>query len=95
MTTFQISVLFGLTAGAVACFLGIYRAVQRLSEVLFLIRNELTKINSKLERVEIVDTNASLNPFAPYDADQVFEVAIDRAFERLQTGGEKASSDAG
>lgn len=94
MTPFQTAVLFGLTAGAIACLLGIYRAVQRLSEALFLIRTELTRINSKLERIEVVDTNASSKPFASYDADPVFEAAIDRAFERLQTGGEKESADA-
>lgn len=80
MFTWQMIASFVLAVCAIGCLLGICSAIKRLSEGVFFIRTELTKINSKLESVEVANSR-NLN-----ESDESFE-AIEAAissFEKLK-----------
>jgi len=86
MLTWQIAVLLVLAGCAVGCLLGIFKAIQRLSEGVFFIRTELTKLNSKLETVEAVNRDDLKKPIGQHEPDDSFE-AIEAAisnFEKLK-----------
>ena len=55
MHTWQITVLFAMAGCAIGCFLGIYRAIEKLVKGILSIGVELTKMNAKLERIEAVN----------------------------------------
>jgi hypothetical protein len=80
MFTWQIIVSFVLAAGAIGCLLGICSAVKRLSEAVFFVRTELTKINSKLEAVEVAGRRDINEPDESLEA---IETAISN-FEKLK-----------
>ena len=86
MSTWQITVLFALAGCAIGCLLAIRKAIERLSEGIFFIRTELTKINSKLEAVEAVNREDPKKPMEQHEPDDAFaaiEAAISN-FEKLK-----------
>lgn len=99
MSTWQITAIFALAACAIGCLLGICKAIERLSESIKFIRTELTKIDSKLEAVEVVNNRDDLKkPVDQNEADhslEALEAAIS-SFEKLKRiditkpGGAKA-----
>ena len=75
MSIWQVIVIFSMAGCAIGCLLGIYRAICKLTKAVSSIGTELTKINSKLERIEAVNgEDTSL---------QAMEAAIS-SFEKLK-----------
>ncbi len=86
MYTWQITISVVLAVGAIGCLLGICKAIQRLTEAIFFIRMELTKINSKLDAVEVGNRDDLKKPTEQNQVDDSFEV-IEAAlsnFEKLK-----------
>ena len=84
MYTWQIIVLFALTACAIVCLLAIRKAVERLTEAIFFVRTELTRINAKLVAVEAVNKDDSHKPLEDPDPSlEAIETAISN-FEKLK-----------
>jgi hypothetical protein len=75
MSIWQVIVLFAMAGCAIGCLLIIYKAIWKLTKAVSSIGSELTKINSKLERIEAVNgEDTSL---------QAMEAAISN-FEKLK-----------
>jgi hypothetical protein len=95
MQTWLIVVLLAMTGGAIACLFGICKAIEKLTQGVFFIRTELTKLNAKLEGAEVAKKAESPKPTGQYESDPFFEAAIDDAFERLKIGITKPQSNKG
>ena len=95
MQTWLIVALLAIAGGAIACLFGICKAIEKLTEGVFFIRTELTKLNAKLEGAEVAKKENSPKPSGQYEPDPFFEAAIDDAFERLKIGIAKPQSDKG
>jgi len=84
METWQVIALFALTAGAIGCLLGIRKAVERLTEALYFVRTELTRINAKLVTVEAANKeDANTRVEEPDTSLEAIETAISN-FEKLK-----------
>ncbi len=70
MAILQIFILVVLGGSAIGCLFGIYRTIGKLSDAVFSVRLELTRLNSKLEKIEVAEP------------DRFFEAAI-RDLEQL------------
>jgi hypothetical protein len=55
MSIWQVIVLFAMAGFAIGCLFGICRAIGKLTKGISSIGAELTKMNSKLERIEAVN----------------------------------------
>jgi len=84
MVTWQAIVLFALAGCAIGCLLALRKAVERLSEGVFFIRTELTKLNSKLDAVEAVNRDHAKGAIEEPDTSlEAIEAAISN-FEKLK-----------
>ena len=57
MPILQITVLFVIAGGAVACLFAIYRSLEKLAKSISSISAELAKMNGKLEIIEAVNAD--------------------------------------
>lgn len=76
MSNWQMIILFAITGFTIGSLIAIYRAVERLSKAVFTIGAELKKINSKLERIEIVSRDDAARAGAVYGIDDSIEAAL-------------------
>ena len=84
MLTWQ-AIVFSVLAGcAIGCLLAVRKAVERLSEGVFFIRTELTKLNSKLEAVQTINKDEVNRAVEEPDTSlEAIEAAIS-SFEKLK-----------
>ncbi len=59
MATWQMIVFMALAGSMIACLFGICKAIEKLSNGIASIRLELTRMNTKLERIEIDESDHS------------------------------------
>ncbi len=59
MATWQMIVLFVLAGGGIGCLFGICKAIEKLSNAIFSIRIELTRLNAKLDGVQVTESDHS------------------------------------
>ncbi len=59
MSIWQTLIFFALAACAVGCLFGIYRSIENLSRAIFAVRTELTKMNTKLQAIEVSESDPS------------------------------------
>ena len=59
MTIWQTLILSALAACAIGCLLGIYKAIEKLTSGIFALRAELTKMNTKLQAIEVSQSDPS------------------------------------
>ena len=87
MSTWQITVLFAIMAGcAIGCLFGIYRAMEKLARALFSIGAELTKMSTKIEKIETVNGDyptKTMDQYGPDPSLEDIEAAISK-FEKLK-----------
>jgi hypothetical protein len=84
-------VLFVIAGGAVACLIGIYWAVERLTKSVLALGGELTRINAKLEGIEAVNNEDAREPDGRREPEASLENAI-RGLEKLRIDLEKPST---
>ncbi len=83
MSIWQMSVLFAAAGCALACFLGIWRALERLAKGVFSVGAELTKLNAKIEGIEAVTRDDSRKPADQLGLDPSLE-DIEAALSNLE-----------
>ena len=86
MSIWQITVLFALSACAICCLLGVYRAIEKLAKGILSVGAEIAKMNAKLESIEAVNRNDLKKPMDRSESDtalEEIEAAISN-FEKLK-----------
>ena len=86
MAIWQMIVLFAMAGCAIGCLLGICLAVLKLAKGVTIVSTELTKLNAKLESIEVVNRDDARSPAEQSAVDPLFadlESAISN-FEKLK-----------
>ena len=103
MLTWQITLLFVMAGCAICCLLGICIAIDKLARGIFSIGAEITKMNAKLESIEVVNRDDPKKPMDQSEPDtslEDLEAAISNLekLERIDLTklvGEQAEGDSG
>ncbi len=84
MSTWQIIVFLGTAGCAIGCLFGIFKSIEKIGQGVFGIRAELTKINAKMEGIEVVNNTGPEKPMDQYEPSLAdIEAAISN-FEKLK-----------